>query len=552
MAFEDDVRNMLDSEENIETDGASLKEKCRFSLLEFTKEYIWNHEAEDWDNLSEFHFDICTKLENTVLRDKKIPTKTLEVSPRGHQKSFWTDFAFPIWCIAYKHTQNILIVSSEGSLGRQLISDIMQFIEMDEKFIEDFGDMRGRSWSTEKLICNNGVCLSSKGAGMASRGTKINGIRPTIIICDDILSEKNSNTSEQRQKTEDWYNKVLVPCGEKNCSIFVIGTILNDACLLYKMLTDVQYADYDTKKYQAVKKYSESDLWNEWELIRNNLEDEQRIKHADEYYHKNKEEMIKNTEVLWNRNGTDTYYSLMKTKASIGDDAWATEYMNDGLLEESREIKEEWIQRDLYKIEDLPEIVDVFIGFDAAAKAGRKNDDSAIVVVGKGTDNYYYVLEAWAKKLPIDKVIDQLILYVIQYYDVLRYVRVEDVVFQILLKDIIEKKGLEQGIYIPVDPIKPPQNKDKAFKLRSLIFPIRNGWLKMLGEHKKLIEEMRRFPKGASDNLLDALWIATVNVWSGTKGNAGFGFGGVETQSSKQHKNGTNFKGFFINKFLGR
>ena len=57
---------------------------------------------------------------------------------------------------------------------------------------------------------------------------------------------------------------------------------------------------------------------------------------------------------------------------------------------------------------------------------------------------------------------------------------------------------------------------------------------------------------GASDNLLDALWDATVNVWSGTKGNAGFGFGGVETQTSKQHKNGTNFKGFFINKFLGR
>ena len=549
MSFDDDLRKVIKNKknDNVEIDDTSDIERCRFSLLEFTKTYIWNHEREDWNNLSEFHFDIAQKLENTVLKDKNIATNTLEVSPRGHQKSFWADFAFPIWCIAYNHTENILVVSSEGSLGRQIINDVRQFIEMDEKFNEDFGNLVGtKIWTSDKIVCSNGACLSSKGAGAATRGVKINGIRPTVIICDDILSEQNSNTAEQRLKIENWYNSVLVPVGEPHCSIFVIGTIINDACLLYKMLTEVQYSDYITKKYQAVIKYSDSELWQEWDDIRSDLENKNRTVDSDNFYKENKAEMIKGTEVLWNRFGDEMYYWLMKKKASMTDDAWATEYMNDGLLEESREIKEEWLLRSLYKIEELPQITDVFIGFDAAATAKRKSDDSAIVVIGKGADNYYYVLEAWAKKKPIDEVIDQLIIYVIQYYDILRYVRVEDVVFQILLKDLIERKGMDQGIYIPVDPIKPPQNRDKAFKLRSLIIPIRNGWIKMLLEHKKLLDEMRRFPKGSSDNLLDALWDATNGIWGGSKNGASFGFGGID-----MHKKKDKTKGFFISKFLG-
>jgi predicted phage terminase large subunit-like protein len=530
-----EILGITKDENKVTGDPQSDKERCRYNFLEFTKTYLWDNDKEDWDSLCEFHFDIANRLEEIVLKHRRQKTHTCYVSPRGHQKSFWTTYAFPIWCIAYGHTKNILIVTSEGSLGRQFIIDIMQFIETNEKFINDFGNLKGDViWTRDKIACSNGSCVSCKGSEMATRGVKILGVRPEVIICDDILSEKNSSNSDQRQKLYDWYNKVLMPCGEKYCSIFVIGTILNDACLLYKMLTDPQFSDYYTKKYQAVIEYSDSPLWDEWLNIRNDLSNSNRSIDADKFYLDNKEEMIKGTKVLWDR-FEDTYLFLMKEKQRIGDDAWATEMMNDGLLEESREIKEDWITRNFYIPEEMPKITDAWIGIDAAATAKRKSDDSAIVVLGKGEDKFFYILETFSRKVPIDVLIDQMIIYAIQYFDILRAVRTEDVVFQILLKDLMERKARDHGLYLPFDPIKPPQTKDKEFKLRSLIMPIRNNYIKFSRDQRKLLEEMRRFPKGSSDNLLDALWLATHGVFGGD--GFGFSFGGVETPYSLAKKN---------------
>lgn len=498
---------------NVSVGSMSDKERCRNSLVEFVKTYLSDGQL---DEFCEFHYAISARLEDIVLHHKKKKTHTCFASPRGSGKSFWTSFAFPLWCIAYGHTKNILIVTSEGSLGRQFIIDIRQFIEDNERFIKDFGDLRGNViWTTDKIACRNKVCVSTKGSEMATRGVKIFGIRPTVIICDDILSESNSSSSDQRDKLYDWYNKVLMPCGEKYCSVFVIGTILSDACLLYKMLTDPQFSDYYTKKYQAVIEDSDSPMWDKWIDIRNDLANPNRSDDADKFYFGHRKEMLKGTKVLWDRYA-DSYLELMKEKQRIGIEAWATEYMNDGLLEESREFKEEWITRNFYTPDELPEITDVYIGLDAAATASRRSDDSAIAVVGRGEDTKLYVLETFSRKVSTDTLVDQLLLYGMQYYSKIRRIAIEDVVFQILIKDIAEKKALDSGLYLPFDGIKVPTNQKKELKLRSLVIPIRNGYFKFRKDQRRLFEELRRFPKGASDNVLDALWISTVGVIGGS------------------------------------
>lgn len=512
-------------------------ERCRYSLVEFVRTYLSDTGGESLDELCSFHYDIADRLQQMVLSDKKKKTNTCFLSPRGHGKSFWTSYAFPLWCIAYKHTKNILIVTNEGSLGRQFIIDLMQFIEDNEKFISDFGELMGdKIWTRDKIACKNGICVSTKGSEAATRGVKIFGVRPTVIICDDILSESNSSNDDQRQKLYEWYNKVLLPSGGKYCSVFVIGTVLNDACLLYKMMTDAQFSDYHTKKYQAVMSYSDSPLWDEWLKIRNDLSNSNRVKDSDDFYLSHKEEMLKGTEVLWDRYD-DTYYELMKEKLRIGDDAWATEYMNDGLLEESRAFKEEWLKNNMYEIDEMPNITDVYIGIDAAAKAKITSDDSAICVVGRGSDTKLYVLEVFSRKVSIDALVDQVILYGVQYYDKIRRIAIEDVVFQILLKEIMEKKALDSGLYLPFEGISVPLSRKKEFKLQSLVLPIRNGFFKFHKEQRKLLQELRRFPKGSSDNAMDALWISTVGVIAGSA-CSGFGFGsiGISQKQSKSNR----------------
>ena len=511
----------------------SDKDKCRYDFMLFVHTYLWNEAQEEWDRLSEFHHNISNRLQSLILEYKAEKTHTCYVSNRGSAKSFWASYAFPLWCIAYKHTKNILLVTSTGPLGKSFLRDITTFLETDEKFIADFGNLVGdKVWNSSQIWCTNGITMSVKGSGMDVRGTKMDGFRPTMIICDEILSEANSSTSDQRRKIEDWFNKVVMPAGEKNCNIFVVGTILNDACLLFKMLTDPQYSDFFTRKYQAVISFSESPLWDEWFDIRVNLEDPSRLEHSDEFYREHREEMLEGTEVLWDRTN-DAYYELIKERIRIGEDAFATEYQNDGVLEENREIKEEWLERAQYDPAELPEITDVFIGIDAAATANRKSDDSAITVLGKDANNQYYVLETWNGKKPIDQVIDQIFIFSAQYFDVLRAVNVETTVFQVLLKELIDNKAKNSGILIPTNGIKPPTNRDKSMKLRSLIIPIRNGWIKFNeAEQKKLMNEMRRFPKAASDNLMDSLWMAFQK--SVTDVAQQFAFGSLTTSRETQ------------------
>jgi hypothetical protein len=332
--------------------------------------------------------------------------------------------------------------------------------------------------------------------------------------------------------------KVLDKCGSKYCSTVLIGTILNDACLLYKMLTEPQFVDYYRKKYQAVIEFSDSPLWDEWIKIREDIGNLNASVDSDVFYFEHKEEMLKETKVLWDRY-PDTYLMLMKDKLK-DPEAFATEMQNDGLLEENRDFKEEWILRNFYTEEELPEIVDVYIGLDKAAKDRKRSDDSAIVVVGKATNSLLYVLETFSRKVSTAEYIDQFLLYCVQYYTKIRRVAVEDVVFQILLKDLIEKKALDQGLYLPIDGIKVPTNQTKELKLRSLVIPVRNGYYKFRKDQRKLLEEMRRFPKGASDNLLDALWISTVGLLAG--GVNSFCFDKVSLSSRKKQQNIFNMR----------
>jgi len=514
-------------------------ERCRYSLVEFVKTYLNDGSGEPLDELCEFHYEISSRLEDIVLNRKTESTESCILSPRGHGKSFWTSFAFPLWCIAYKHTRNILIVTNESSLGRQFIVDIRQFLEDNEKFIADFGSLIGATiWTSEKLQCSNGICVSSKGAGASMRGVKMFGVRPTVIVCDDILNNENSDNDDQRKKLYDWYTKVLYKCGSKFCHVFVIGTLLNDACLLARMMNDEQFSDYYTKKYQAIKEYSTSHLWDQWTDIRNNLSNHRRIKDADDFYFDNKEEMLEGTEVLWDRYA-DTYLHLMKERQKIGEEAWGTEMQNDPVTDATREFKEDWIDRNTYEIDELPELTDIYIGVDAAATANRKSDDGAIVVVGKGVDNYFYVLDVFAKKATIDTLSEQMIIYGIQYHrdGKIRRIAIEDVVFQLLaVKDNMERRCLNAGLYLPFEGIKVKQFGSKQTKIRSLIIPMRSGWIKVRKDQRRLLDEMRRFPKGKSDNTLDALWIAV----TGFMGTSLQSFSFASLPSPKKQQSNSN------------
>lgn len=446
----------------------------------------------------EFHTEVFHTLEEYVIKQKNRKYYFARGAPRGHGKSQILSFGFPIWCVCYGYAKNILIVSDTVDQANQFIMAIRDELEENELLRDAFGDLVGtKVWSNAKIQTANKIQVVGKGAGQKLRGIKYRQFRPDVIVVDDLENDESVETEAQRAKLLNWFQKALMPCGNTTVKIIYIGTILNYESLLNKILTQQEYSMWDRKKYQAVIKFSKSSLWEDWENILNNEKLEHPDKEALAFFEKHKKAMLKGTKLLWEDKQPDYYYDLMLMR-KMNPEAFDSEYQNDPVSESQRTFSEDWFKY----WEILPDIREVYISVDPSLAKKNKADNSAIIVLGRGLDNYIYVLKADIKRRKPDKIIDDLISECITYQDKLVKVGIEAIQFQAFFAQECGRRALAQNIALPIEEM---QNMtDKELRIKGLVPFIKNGYVKFNIEQRKLLDELRRFPKGSDDGI-DAL-----------------------------------------------
>ena len=70
----------------------------------------------------------------------------------------------------------------------------------------------------------------------------------SVHNCDDILNEKIVKTAEQREKTRDWFNSVLMPVLEPTGRLIVVGCIISNSMILmssgiWKKIKDIKVGE---------------------------------------------------------------------------------------------------------------------------------------------------------------------------------------------------------------------------------------------------------------------------------------------------------------------
>lgn len=467
----------------------------------------------------EFHKEVFRALEDYVLRKQTEKLYFVRAAPRGHGKSQILSFLFPLWCVCYGYAKNILIVSDSADQAVQFVMAIRDELEENELLREVYGDLTGdKTWANTKIVTHNKIQISGKGAGQKLRGIKYRHFRPDVIIVDDLENDESVETEAQRAKLLNWFQKALIPCGSTTEKIIYIGTVLNYESLLNKLLSAPEYSMWDRKKYQAVIEFSKSPLWDEWEEILKNENSLNSALEAKQFFEAHREEMLDGTKVLWEEKQTDYYYDLMLTR-TMNPEAFDSEFQNDPVSENMRVFKEEWFQY----YDELPPIKKVFIGVDPSLAKTSKADSSAITVIGQGYDNYMYVIESDINKRKPDKIIEDLIAKCILHQSKLVKVGIEAMQFQYFFAQECGRRGMAQGIAIPIEPMQNIQ--DKELRIKGLIPFIKNGYLKFHISQTRLLNELRRFPKGADDGM-DSLKYAVDLVFpTGKQSSAGFCFG---------------------------
>lgn len=426
-------------------------------------------------------------------------------APRGHAKSTNLTFKGTMHSVVYGYKKYPIIISDSSEQAESFLENIKVEFEENEAIIEDFGDLVGRVWRNNVIMTTTGVKIDAIGSGKKLRGRKHRSRRPDLIILDDVENDENVRTIEQRRKLLDWFTKAVSKAGDTYTDIIFIGTLLHYDSLLAKVLKN---PSYKSKKYKAVISFAENtELWDEWEKLYTDLDDEAREETALSFFNANKTEMLKGTEVLWE--DKNSYYDLMITRVTDGESSFNSELQNEPINPDDCLFNEEWLEfyneaEIEFKSKDFS-----FFGFvDPSLGKTKKSDYSAIVTLAKSkSTGYMYVVDADIERRHPDKIISDVLEKEIwlkkTYGRGYKSLGAESNQFQWFLKEELKKASAKAGLYLPIKEVY--QSTNKEMRISTMQPDIKNHYIKFNRRHKKLLEQLYQFPMGANDDGPDAL-----------------------------------------------
>lgn len=471
--------------------------------LAFFAAYYFPHYCQR--KFSRFHHHLFQTFPRIINAPKG--RRLVEAAPRGNAKSSDSSLILPIWCIAFKKKEFIVLLSDSSSQTNDLLGAIRMELETNERLREDFGDLVGEIWKNDDIVTKNGVRVLALGARKKIRGRRFKNKRPDLIIGDDLENDENTQSPEQRRKNENWFFKAVSKAGDDTTDIIVVGTIIHYDSLLTKLLNNPLYESY---RWQAVIKFSQSPLWQQWEDIYLKMTEEEKKSDpnpAKQFYIDNQAEMLEGTEVLWPEG--QSYYHLMELRLTEGPASFDSEYQNNPINPEDCLFQEEWFRFFEPTWSDYTQIVGAC---DPSLGKTTSSDYSAIIFLGKHKDGFLDVLVGDIERRQPDKIIEDALGHASQILQVCPHAPitafgVESVQFQEYFKDQLAVASRKSQVYLPVTSTE-NQNTKKSVRIQALQPLVKNGTLRFQKHQRILLEQLKYYPLADHDDGPDALAMA--------------------------------------------
>lgn len=353
-------------------------------------------------------------------------------------------------------------------------NDVLKLICTDKKgkYILEPDKNAAGGWTEDRILLKHRTKLGMKEPSLFVSAVDNNrtGLHPDVIIMDDLVSEATVTTPEQRNKTKTHY-RFSLSLLERNGLQVVIGT-----------------------------RYHMDDLYDE--LLQNtgfNCIVRPAILPNGKCYFPTKypKEVL---EELKRDQGADIFNSQYMLDPTNSDDAvFRIGNINYYLDEEMA------LERDTGAYRGEVQFQQVFVLTDLAITQGKRSDYTVIMILGITWDKKIYVIDYIRDKLTPSDILKS----IFEMYDKARkygYVRgvgVETVAFQKVMMYLIKDEAKRRGISIPLIELK--ANKDKTLRINGLVPLVDSGDIYMSPRHVELKNEMREFPFGKHDDLVDTL-----------------------------------------------
>jgi phage terminase large subunit-like protein len=438
-----------------------------------------------------FHREIIAQYLNPSIRRLNI------IAPRGHAKSTLVAGLIPIHHIFF-HTgpKFIVLISKTQAQAERLLNTIKETLDTNSRIQTTFGNYgrtTAKKWTDKFVVLKDDTALLALGAGMQVRGLKhgASNQRPTLIISDDMEDENNTKTAEAMEANLEWFLKGVVPSADQQKGrVFLVGTPLHHRCLV---LTLKEMPEWKTFHYSA-----ESDPVNQISLWPDHLPwDELMIKKAG-------------LEAI----GRASYYYQEYCCAVIADETrlFKPEYIN--FANHSYDPVNSTItyhhcdSTGTNVSEPTTEACKVYTGIDPATSTNERADFTVILNIAVTASGKIFILSYDRGRYSPHETIER----IISNYKYFKSVRtsIETTGAQEIFRDFLSKSST----FIPGISVKHTPRDRKERRHLELLEPYFRSKRVYVHPHthRELLDELKLWPKGKNDDILDALYYAVLHI----------------------------------------
>ncbi len=136
--------------------------------------------------------------------------------------------SYAIWSIlGCQQKKFVLIIAKTESQARQYLANIKLELEANHLLRSDLGPFEepNDEWRAVSIVIPKyGARITVASVDNSIRGIKHGAHRPDLIICDDLEDLDIVKTQESRDKMFEWLTGDIMPLGDINTRLIVIGT----------------------------------------------------------------------------------------------------------------------------------------------------------------------------------------------------------------------------------------------------------------------------------------------------------------------------------------
>ena len=421
--------------------------------------------------LADYHYDFFKDCHDLANGDIK------EVAWIAFRESGKTSIAklFVVWLIATNKRNYINIDSFDKENAERILFDVAFEMVNNQRLRADFGVLFSKERSISDIkqnrinnfVCENGVRVEAHSTQESVRGRLHLNQRPDCLILDDIETNKTKDSQAYTKQVADHISEAMAGMSPDGFMLY-LGNLLTDYGNVANLIKRAKTNDTIRVRNIPVITAGKPSWGAKYALT---------------------DEEAKETGKV----------SIEGKQRQLGSLVFSYEMMNQPIDEMSAEFKKEFVQ-----FETMEKVMSLdtrcYVTIDSAVSEKDSADFTGVAINWVSFENKWYV-KTYRLKVNSKDLIDHLF-YIKKTYNPM-FVGLEETTFTMAIQPFLEEEMRKRNEFFTVTPIK-QRGVNKELRIRGLIPRWENRSVFLVGDNTELLDEMRTFPRGQHDDVLDA------------------------------------------------